>query len=289
MTSNYELRKRSVDPEAAAIIFSQDFATKAFEEGLHNSRRPSEAKANRPRLPADVVSWIAVEGRQTLAYACLAYLFAFEMKTDVSEDRSFVGLIRQVRDGAKQIAVAADTLADQLQRHHRETGAIDPVRNRALIELAASLNAEVLSAEDLLPSPEGGFLHGVTLRHGLRNCRRLADHADDFLDRYRTYAEIMRAEGKKALEMQTGNRTDADRDAFIEDLAAIYKQAIGKDAKAREGSGTTGHAPAPFVRFVRYVFSELKNICSQIGACEYLETPSSHVIRAVVERSAAVV
>lgn len=95
----------------------------------------------------------------------------------------------------------------------------------------------------------------------------------------------MRAEGKKALEMQTGNRTDADRDAFIEDLAAIYKQAIGKDAKAREGSGTTEHAPAPFVRFVRYVFAELKDVCSQIGACEALETPSPHVIRAIVERS----
>ena len=298
--TSYELRKGGVDRGAAESLFSQGFATSAFEAAL----RPSRENSRTSELPQTIRSWIVQQGRTSLATACLTYMLAVEIPQDRLDDGSFVGLVRQIKDGATKIAEAANLLARQAMTHFEETGEDERVRLSALRQLAWALNGAFGSEDDgnfagqMLPRRICNRFAGLEMTHGLSNCLRLANSAENFLADYNARAKARpgsrtsQAGDTKSgtLAMAKGRRPNKDRDVFLEDLAIIYERGVLRKAKANSGSFTSGGAPSPFTRFVRRVFQELQVITYQIiidrdqAFDSRFETPSVDAIRDALKR-----
>lgn len=296
--TTYDLRKASVDKRAARVLFSHGFTTSAFEAGMH-LRRGDDGPSG---LPKETKSWISEEGHDALAAACLGYLFALEHRVERPEDSSFVGLVRQIQQGAQTIAEAANEIARQAQRHYRESGEKDHVRESALLELGRALNGRFFEADDeQFEGPRGlrfigNPLSGLDLEHGLSNCAKLANKAEIFLTLYNHYAEAVRSADRKgrsragtvargaALPMKSGRRADEDRDAFLADLAKIYLRGLSRVPSANLGTGTTGGRPSPFMRFVARVFGELSQ---PFPSDHRLNVPSASAVNAVMQRQEA--
>jgi hypothetical protein len=291
MTTTYQLRRQTSDARVAKILFSQDFTKKALVAGMHKpkgqSKGPAEAE---PTI--ELIRWVNREGHELLAHACLSYLLAIENRPEEQRDASFIDLIRKIRDGAKQVATAADTLAQQVRRHHAESsrdgqpGEIDPVRYKALLYLSRAVNRDLIEFTDeeeffarVRPRLIGGPLGDLHMTHGLSNCVRLANAADCFLKAYERYASVMRAEAQKPLAMRAGRRADGDREDFITDLADIYVGGLGKRPTA---SPANDGAPSPFVRFVQFVYDELDRQSYSHGYTAELQCPSHDVIKKVL-------
>jgi len=298
--TSYEIRKAYVDQEAAGTLFSQAFTRSAFEAAL----RPPRENGASSELSQSIRSWIVHEGRPALATACLTYMLAVEIPGDRLDDPSFVGLVRQIKDGATKIAEAANQLARQAATHFEETGEYDGVRLNALWQLAWALNGAFGSEDDgnfvgqMLPRRADNQLTGLAMNHGLSNCGWLANSAENFLTEYNARAKARAGSRKShvggtqsgALPMAKGRRSNKDRDAFLEDLAIIYERGLSRKAKANSGSFTSGGAPSPFTRFIQRVFEELQVITYQIftdrgqALDSRFETPSVDAIRDALKR-----
>lgn len=276
---NYERRKASVERSAALEMFTQDFATKAFEQCVRRPNVRSSDPEARPQLAHSLISFIAKEGREKLAVASLAYLLAGQSRFEEPEEQSFIALIEEIGAGATRISKAADKLAQQLERHYSETGEWEPARLRALVELAAALNADVLSHEELMPT-HSSHPWAPPLRHGLSNCARLAHHAENFLARFRREAKFLRKENQKVLKMATGRHTDVDRELFVLDLAELYAAGMRRVPSAAPDKSL---APSPFVRFVNYVFNEVEKVADGLGIEMALNAPTAGPIRMILE------
>lgn len=146
------------------------------------------------------------------------------------EDSTFVGLVRQIQQGATQIVKAADELTQQISNHHNETGEFDEVRYAALEQLASALNGSVHffgrdEFEQQISRRGDTSRFGVSMTHGLSNCAKLANRAEHFLSRFKIFAEATRKNaGSPALPMKKGRRADQDRDEFVHDLETIYER-----------------------------------------------------------------
>lgn len=295
--TNYELRKPIIDLRAAKALFSQTFLTAAFEAGAHRSRSKTQDSSTQQPSNLALRRWINKEGHDAVARACLAYALALEHQIDRPAETKFEDLLRQIAHGATRIAQAADTLAAQLLTHYQESGQVDRLRAEALYRLGHALQGGfdegVGSFEpSLVPRLGGHPLGGLDMKHGLANCVMLADRAERVLEDYRAWAKIVRAapparrgataSKPKTLPMKSGKRPNRDRDAFIEDLAAIYERGSGYQAKANRGSSTNGDV-SPFVRFVERVFHELR-AQSYLPNDDRFGAPTVDAIRAALKR-----
>lgn len=297
METNFEACLRSASPAGAESIFSQDFATRAFEIGAHQPRGPAAKGQRGDRLPLDFTRWIVSDGRPSLARACFAYFLTVERRLGTQDLLPFVDLLRQIRNSASQISKAANGLAHQIARHYGETqecdgsGEVDHVRFRSLTYLASSLHKAL--SEDInkkrfaeLMTPvitlEEGF--GYQVSHGLDSCSNLATAADELLQKYKRYAAAMREAGMPALQGITGNRDDKDRNAFILELSRIFELAYHRPARGNRGSDATVGAESPFARFVRRVFEELQDqSCARQLSSQY-KMPSVDVINRILRK-----
>ena len=286
--TTYELRKASVNREAAKALFSRDFARSAFEAGSPLQR----GKGAPPRLSQETQRWVTRQGHEALAIACLAYFLVVEARFPRPDDRSFVGLVRQIQEGATKIVESADELARQISNHHDESGDIDHVRFTTLERLAWALNGSFYSPdsdefEQQMRLRRNVSQFGIRMTHGLSNCAKLANAAEHFLSDYAKYAKVVREEGASpALPMKKGRRPDRDRDEFVHDLETVYECLFPGKANANRGTGTRSRAVSPFVRFVDSVFRELQAQSYQPRDGRF-KTPSVDALKEIKRRRTA--
>lgn len=286
--TTYELRKINVDRQAAKALFSRDFARSAFEAGSPLQR----GKGAPAPLSQETQRWVTRQGHEALAIACLAYFFVVESRFPRPDDRSFVGLVRQIQESATKIVKAADELAQQISSHHEESGQIDKVRFGVLEQLAWALNGSFYFAdhdefEQQMRPHRNVSQFGIRMTHGLSNCAKLANAAEHFLSDYAKYAKVVREEGASpALPMKKGRRPDRDRDEFVHDLETVYECLFPGKANANRGTGTRSRAVSPFVRFVGRVFDELQARSYHPRDGRY-KTPSVDALREIKRRRTA--
>lgn len=294
MQSDYSLRKAKVDKNTAIVLFNQDFTTKAFEEGFHLKGGPHLSGSERPRFPPPFLSWLNFGGKQQLAVACYAYLLTFGLRDDRPDSAAFESLVREIQQGAERVAYAADEIANQINRHLKSKGELEPIRYAALQEMSASISGSVVHLDNLT-SPKGLRIAGDPIHtHGLSSCKRLAETANSFLERYRAHARSERAAGQRVLQMDPGRPADRDLDDFIADLARVYSDGLkaagyaDKVPNARDSGSAARPSPAPFRRFVVRVFEELADKDLE-PATDRIPTrwkaPSSDVLKAAMARA----
>ncbi|RDE04957.1 hypothetical protein [Sphingomonas aracearum] len=268
----YDQRKTTVDGDAAEIVFDRHFALSSFKQAM-----PSSSP-----LPPETIERIRRGGHHDLARCCMAYVLAVENAPDKPEHAAFLACIRRIRDAAREMASAADTLANQLVRHKSETGMPELVREDALRRLAFALHgrcciprqeSEYLSA--LLPMPIGNPLAGNRATHGLTDCVAVYDEATDIITEYRKGVAGDMPGDTRNRGMPSGNRSGRERQAFIRDLGDVYRQVTGKAPKAPNDEEKRG----PFVRFVTHVFAALAKQDLVLLDLHAIQPPSAHVIR----------
>ena len=273
----YELRKRVVDPATAKMIFDRDFALAAFGVGVPGRQSP-DRRVVITQSAADLIEKV---GHADLAWSCLAFLLSIESGHERLEETGFLALIRQIRDAAATITLAADELTDQLVRHDRETGYYEQLRGRALYHMALALHGRwarfVPPAEFMLqtipkrddnPLSDGRWQHGLSLA-GLYN------EADNILKNYERISEEMQRGGMSVVA--SGNRADHERDAFVRDLAEIYERVFERKPSGRDAKNGM---PSPFVRFVNCVFKEFP-ATHDVDLRRY-RPPSSGTVRTIL-------
>ncbi|QSR17433.1 hypothetical protein [Novosphingobium sp. KA1] len=278
----FELRKKIVDPVAAREIFKRDFAMAAFNAGAPG-RKGSDVEAEMTVAAAYLVD---AQGHGELASACMAFMLSIESAHQRPEDTAYLNLVRQIRDAAKSITLAADELTDQAARHGRETGYYEQMRGRALHHMAQALHERwipFVSEPDFIlqtiPGPIDNAFAGGQWSHGL-SCSALYDEADAILKNHEQITTEIRQSGLSA--MAKGKRADHERDAFIRELAMIYQHILGSKPAAREDGD--GH-PSPFMRFVARVYGEFGSVYD-IDRNRYVQ-PSSGTVRSILEQMKA--
>lgn len=256
-TTAYEKRKKVVDVEASQRVFSIDFAIAAFEAG--DTAGPGR-KLSAP-LKSGMRDRVGPAAHGQLARCCQAYVLAHENGHAPEEQRAYQRCVRRIRDGAKEIAQAADELAAQLSRHAHETGTVEARRADALIRLACSLHGDFRDAtsdplfiEKITPRRIDNRFADNNVIHGLTGCAALFDEAERILKEYVANQPAEDAELQTEVGMRTGNKSDADTEAFVLDLAELFVLVIGRQPTAHDSA--TG-AKSPFVRFVLRVFDEI--------------------------------
>lgn len=274
----YELRKKVVDLSAAQLTFERKFAQEAFELGAL-SRSNGEIK-----LTQRVDDLIDREGHTDLARSCLAYLLSTESGHERLEKTGFLVLVRQIRDAAETITLAANELTDQLVRHRRETGYNEELRAWALEVMAKALHSEWRPLvhwrefeHRTAPMPIDSPLADGQWTHGLMSCASLYNKADEILKDREIINQQMRHGGMSV--MASGNRADHERDAFLRDLAEIYERVFERKASAREDKNGE---PSPFMRFVHRVFKEIPATHDHVDPKRY-RPPSSATVRAILQ------
>ena len=268
----YEKRKVMVDIYAAEAEFDRHFALAAFRQAMPSGEA----------LSRDTLEQIRRGGQSDLAICSMAYLLTVENAPDRPEQTAFLACIRRIRDAAREMASAADTLADQLVRHEGETGMPELLRENALSRLAFALHGrfhvpghESAYLSALLPKPIGNPFAGDRVTHGLTDCAAVYNEANAIIAEYRESVGAAQAGGARLRGMRTGNRSNRERQAFIRDLADIYRQVIGKAPKAPNDD----EKRAPFVRFVTRVFAAMAEQDLVLLDRNAFQPPSVHVIR----------
>ena len=272
----YEKRKALIDGDAAEADFDRHFALAAFKQAMQPDMR----------LPPEMIERIRRGGHLDLARCCLAYLLTVENAPDRPEQTAFLACIRRIRAAAREMASAADTLADQLVRHEGETGMLELVRENALSRLAFALHGrfhvaghEIAYLSALLPKPIGNPFAGNRVTHGLTDCAAVYNEATMIIAEYRKSNVRDQPGGARNRGMQSGNRSNRDRQAFIRDLADIYQRVTGRVPKAPNND----EKPAPFVRFVTHVFDEIASQDLVLLDRYAVQPPSVDVIRTVLK------
>lgn len=269
--NEYDQRKATIDYDAAEAIFDRHFALGAFKQAM----------PPRTPLPPETVERIRRGGHLDLARSCLAYVLTVENAPDKPEQAAFLACIRRIRDSAREMASAADAVADQLVRHESETGLSEPVRSNALSRLADALHGrfrvpghEAAYFSMLLPWPVANPFSGNRMSHGLTDCAAVYNEANAIIAEYRESVGSTRRRG-----MRAGNRSDRERQTFVSDLADIYRQVMDMAPKAPNND----EKHAPFVRFVIHVFDAIAGQDLVILDRYAAQPPSVHVIRTALK------
>lgn len=282
-TTAYEKRLGSIDVRAAMSIFDHSFALDAFEQGLAAKR----GKNGAPKLDGAALERINHGGHADLARACLSLFLSNEGFDKRPERRAYLYLICQIRDGAQKIAAAADTLAEQARTHWQETGAPDIVREKALQDLALALYGNLLptaghkgARQHISLQPIDNPFAGNRVIHGLTNCAALFNEAEMIRERHRRNTKTLKAHGVSASRASPGNKADHERDAFVWDLASIYRQVLCITPAAPSNTNRT----PPFMRFVQRVFREFREQAVSPVEPHSYTPPSLATVRAILNQ-----
>ncbi|MBA2933882.1 hypothetical protein HZF05_07185 [Sphingomonas sp. CGMCC 1.13654] len=274
--TEYDQRKVTVDGDAAEVVFDRHFALGSFKQAMPPGTP----------LPPETIERIRRGAHLDLARCCLAYLLTVENAPDKPEQTAFLACIRRIRDAAREMAIAADTLADQFVRHEGETGTPELVRENALSRLAFALHGrfhvaghEAAYISALLPRRINNPFSGNRATHGLTDCVAVYNEATAIIAEYRKCVFRDQPGGARNRGMQSGNRPNRDRQAFIRDLADIYRHVTGRVPKAPNND----KKPAPFVRFVTHVFDEIASQDLVLLDRYAIQPPSVDVIRTVLK------
>lgn len=282
-TNTYQVRKKTVDVAAAQLIFDRSFALDAFLCGYSAGR----GKARPTKLTAAIVSQIDKHGHAKLARICLAYLLGHENAHEGLDNSAYLSCLRDIRDGAKKIAQAADELVNQILRHQIETGELEMVRARTFHRLASALHgrfrAEVDDdrfAELIYPKLIGNRFSDLRTTHGLSSLAALNEEAEEIRKLHvRNQKEVQRLGGANN-GLRTGNKVNKERKDFVLDLAALYEQIF---RIAPTASTTAPDQISPFLRFVYRVFAEFsQQSIAPVDHRAYL-TPSFGTVRGILK------
>jgi hypothetical protein len=292
-TTAYESRKNSVDVGASEAKFSLDFATAAFSAGY----TAGPGRRSSIQQPLHVQVRIEQNGHSELAHCCLAYLLAHENAHHPEEQKAYLACLRRIREGAKDIALAADELAAQFFRHLRETGEVETMRATAFYRLTDALHGEFTREIDrspyrqnIMPRPINNQLSDHEVVHGLSGCVALFNEAERLLKEQKAAAPATCAYPAESGGMKAGNKTDIDTKAFILDLAKLFELVIQRKPTAHYSASD---AKSPFMRFVDKVFDEIRTQRNSIVG-ERVETsfdqkayaaPSTSTVRAILRRT----
>lgn len=258
--NTYQMRKKAIDVAAARDTFDRSFASDAFLSGYSaGPGKPRPAK-----LPAAIVSRIDEDGHAKLACFCLAYLLAHENAHERFDNSAYLSCLRDIRDGAKKIAQAADELTDQILRHKIETDKVEKVRAQTLHRLASALNRRFRAEVDedhfnklIRPKLIGNPFSDLRMTHGLSGLAALYNEAEAIREEHVRAQKQPHQQGVGTVGMRPGNKPNREQKAFILDLAALYEDVLASQPTAHD---TAPGQMSPFLRFVRRVF---KGFCAQ--------------------------
>ncbi|MAC11327.1 MAG: hypothetical protein CMN74_03685 [Sphingorhabdus sp.] len=269
-------QKKSITRGEATEIFDKHFAIGAFKI----------AQRSNQTLSSTIKKNIRKFGHKDLAKYCMAYLMAVETKPKKPENAEFLRLIREIRDGSKAIAQAADALTHQMVQHEIKTGQSEPLRFQALYDLADALNRSfhfTLHEDeyDAVITPRRishaiASYHGT---HGLKGCSSLYNKAIHIINENSVKSDTRDKRGSSDKGMKPGAKVNRDLMQFIRDLGDVYRKVSNKTPAAANNEDK----PVPFVRFVHYVFEGILTESDFLGEPRNFGLPSPHVIRTALK------